>query len=113
MRKFDYRAPRFAVNLPIRLIFDDVEQPGLCKELSSEGMRLEIGQPLQPQASGTVCLKYLDFDLELPIRVAHAGPDFDGVRFIYESEEQRDEVNRLIARLFSSPHGTGPVLVRP
>jgi hypothetical protein len=111
MRKFDYRAPRFAVDLPVRLTFDHSTQPARCTEISTEGMRLEVNQPLQPQAYGTVSVSYQDFDLDLPVRVAHAGPYYDGVKFIYASEEQRDEVNRLVMRL-SSPQKTGPVLIR-
>jgi len=111
MRKFDYRAPRFTVDLPIRLTFNDAIQHARCTEISSEGMRLEVGEPLMPAACGTVCIRYQEFDLELPVRVAHAGQYYDGVKFVYESEDQRDEVNRLVARL-TFPQRIGPILVR-
>src|ERR1700744_1997001 len=112
MRKFDYRAPRFVVDISVRLVFDETSQVGRCKEVSTEGMKLELRQPLAPDACGTVCFSYQDFAFELPVRVAHSGASYDGVKFLYESEEQRDEVTRFVARL-SAPHAhPGPVLVR-
>jgi hypothetical protein len=112
MRKFDYRAPRFAVDLPVRLMFEESIQPGRCLEISTEGMKLELRQPLAPDATGTVRLSYQDAILELPVRVAHSGAFYDGVKFIYESDEQRDEVSRLVTRLTAPNHRSGPVLVR-
>ena len=112
MRKFDYRAPRFAVDLPVRLMFEESIQPGRCLEISTEGMKLELRQPLAPDSVGTVRFSYQDAVLELPVRVAHSGTFYDGVKFIYETDEQRDEVNRLVSRLSTPHHRSGPVLVR-
>ncbi|HEX3892676.1 MAG TPA: PilZ domain-containing protein [Terracidiphilus sp.] len=112
MRKFDYRAPRFSVDLPVCLTFDASMQHGRCIEISTEGMKLELRQPLAPDSCGTVAFNYQDFALELPVRVAHSGSYYDGVKFIYETEEQRDEINRLVARLTAPQHPSRPVLVR-
>lgn len=112
MRKFDYRAPRFAVDLPVRITFGESIQQGHCKEISTEGMKLELREPLSPGASGIVRLTYQDMLLDLRVRVAHSGPTYDGVRFIYESEDQRDELSRLVARLAGPKQKLGPVLVR-
>lgn len=114
MRKFDYRAPRFVVDFPVRLSFEGAIQQGRCREISTEGMKLELLEPLAPDAQGTVLLNHQDIILELTIRVAHSGSYFDGVKFVYDSEEQRDEVNRLVARLATPPshQRSGPVLVR-
>ena len=90
----------------------DATQPGRCVEISTEGMKLVLPQPLVPDTSGTVRFAFQDFDLELPVRVAHSGASFDGVKFIYESEEQRDEINRLVARVSAPQHRARPVLVR-
>jgi len=62
-------------------------------EISTEGMKLELREPLSPNSCGRVRLSYLNFRLELPVRVAHSGASYDGVKFVYESDEQRD-VNR-------------------
>jgi hypothetical protein len=112
MRKFDYRAPRFAVDLPVRITFGESVQQGRCKEISTEGMKLELRDPLSPGASGSVRLSYQDVFLDIQVRVAHSGPTYDGVRFVYESEDQRDELSRLVARLAGAKQRLGPVLVR-
>jgi hypothetical protein len=93
-------------------MFEESIQPGRCLEISTEGMKLELRQPLAPDAVGTVRFSYQDAVLELPVRVAHSGAFYDGVKFIYESDEQRDEVNRLVSRLTAPQHRSGPVLVR-
>jgi PilZ domain-containing protein len=111
MRKFDYRAPRFLVDLPIQLTFENSMQEGRCKEISTEGMKLELREPLCPDCCGTVRLSYKDFMIEVPVRVAHSGSSYDGVKFVYESDEQRDELIRLVALLTGPKQNTGPVLL--
>jgi hypothetical protein len=112
MRKFDYRAPRFSVDLPIRLTFEDSMQDGRCREISTEGMKLELREPLSPNSCGRVRVSYLNFRLELPVRVAHSGASYDGVKFVYESDEQRDDVNRLVAVLAGPRQQAGPLMLR-
>ena len=112
MRKFDYRVPRFAVGLPIRLTFDDSTQMGLCTEISTEGMTLEVFKPLSADSLGRVHVDFNDVELDLAVCVAHSGSSCDGVRFVYQSEEQRNEVSRLIAVITTDHRGTGPALLR-
>jgi hypothetical protein len=50
--------------------------------------------------------------IEVPVRVAHSGSSYDGVKFVYESDEQRDELIRLIALLTGPKQNSGPVLLR-
>jgi hypothetical protein len=112
MRKFDYRAPRFLVDLPIRLTFEDSMQEGRCREISTEGMKLEVRQPLSPDSAGTVRLRYHEFSIDLPVRVAHSGSSYDGVKFVFESDEQREDVSRLVALLAGPKQRFGPLLLR-
>lgn len=111
MRKFNYRVPRFAVDIPIRLTFDETSQVGRCKEISTEGMRLEVRDPLAPDTAGTVHISYQGVALELTVRVAHSSSSHEGVRFVYETDEQRDEVIRLVALLSGRVH-QGPMLLQ-
>jgi hypothetical protein len=112
MRKFDYRAPRFVVDFPVRLAFEESIQQGRCREISTEGMKLEVREPLAADAQGIVRFSLQEAVLELPVRVAHSGSYYVGVKFVYGSEEQRDEVNRLVARLAGPQPRSGPILVR-
>jgi PilZ domain len=111
MRKFNYRVPRFPVDLPVLLTFGESTQVGRCLEISVEGMKLEAGQPLSPDSRGTVHLTYLGIAVELSIRVAHAGSAFDGVTFVYDSEEQRDKVSQLVSLLARPTPRSGPVVM--
>jgi hypothetical protein len=87
-------------------------QDGRCTEISTEGMKLELREPLNPDCCGTVRLSYKDITIEVPVRVAHSGSSYDGVKFVYESDEQRDELIRLVTLLTGPKQNAGPVLLR-
>jgi hypothetical protein len=108
MRKFNYRVPRFNVDIPVRLTFEESSQVGRCMEISTEGMKLELSRPLSPDSSGLVQIHYQGVTLELTVRVAHSSASHDGVRFVYESDEQRDEVIRLVELVCGRLHRPGP-----
>jgi hypothetical protein len=112
MRKFDYRAPRFAVDLPVRLTLEESTQFGRCTEISTEGMKLEVNGPLTVDTPGAVHVAFQSISIDLPVRVAHCGSGCDGVQFVYGSDEERDEVLRFIALLAAAPRRPGPLLLR-
>jgi len=101
MQKFEYRSPRFTVDLPVQVTVEQSTVPGRCRDISKEGMRLELREPLPPDARGTVILSCLDNPLELGVRVTYSGKTHDGVEFIYNSDIERDAVARLVAALAS------------
>jgi hypothetical protein len=111
MRKFNYRVPRFSVDLPVHLTFEDSTQAARCTEISTEGMKLEVRVPLSPESTGTVRLTHRGVTLDIAVRVAHSSSSHDGVRFVYESDEQRDEVSRLVEILVGPQGHSGPVLL--
>jgi hypothetical protein len=111
MRKFDYRAPRFPVDLPVRLTLASSTQLGRCTEISTEGMRVDLSEPLPPDSFGVVSLTYESLTLEIGIRVTHAKSNYDGLKFLYESDEQRLAVAHLVSLVTASRKGPGPVLV--
>jgi len=110
MQKFDYRSPRFAVDLPVEFIVDRLTVRGRCRDISAEGMRLEFWQPLPPNASGIVSLCYRNRVLEFNVRVAHAGPAHGGMEFVYTSQSERSAVAQLLA-LLSASTSPGPALI--
>jgi hypothetical protein len=112
MRKFDYRAPRFAVDLPVRLTLEQSTQFGRCTEISTEGMKLDVPQPLSVDTGGAVEVTFQNVRLEIPVRVARCGEDCDGVQFVYASDEERDDVIRFLAILATAPRRPGPLLLR-
>lgn len=111
MQKFEYRTPRYLVDLPVVLTLQEGSFPGRCREISKDGMRVELLQPVAPESSGTVCVSYNDYSIELRVTVAHSGAKFDGLKFLFESDRDRSTVERLVSLLASSTShpGSAPV----
>lgn len=99
MQKFEYRSPRFAVDLPVQFTVGPSTLPGRCRNISKEGMRLELCHSLPPHARGTVVLGCQDSAIVLSVRVAYAGETHEGVEFIDTSDSERDTVAHLIESL--------------
>jgi len=111
MQKFDYRVPRFSVDLPVQITVDKSTLAGRCIEISKQGMRLELLQPLPPGTCGIASITYQDKTLELNVRVAHARETDGGMEFIYKSEKERSAVAHLVAALATPRNRLGPVLL--
>ena len=112
MQKFTYRAPRYSVDLPVQLSTENsTTLSGRCREISKDGMRVEMGEPLPPGFTGTASLSYQNIALRLRVTAAHTGPDRDGVKFIFESQSERAAVARLVAVLAARTSPAGPRLV--
>ena len=111
MQKFEYRSPRFSVDLSAQLTLQNSTLIGRCKEISKEGMRLELRQPPPTNSVGTVSISHQGRTLQLKVRVAHAGATYGGLVFMYESEKERSSVAHFVASLAAPENPPGPVLV--
>ncbi|MGA2538168.1 MAG: PilZ domain-containing protein [Terracidiphilus sp.] len=117
MQRFDYRAPRFLVDCAAHLAIENSTHMGRCKEISVDGMRLELAERVSANAVGTVTMTCGSLTVELGTRVMHAEPNFAGLKFIYKSERQRKDVERLVTLLAASaklpkpPDPKGPLLL--
>jgi hypothetical protein len=109
MKKFEYREPRFTVDLPAQFIELNAVFPGRCREISKEGMILELGQPLQLDARGIVALSFQEQSIEIQVRVAHAGTTQSGLEFLYRSDGERNEMARLVASMRGPQHSRAPI----
>jgi hypothetical protein len=99
MQKFDYRTPRFAVDFPVQLKIQDALHFARCRDISEDGMRLELREPFPPRSCGEVFFSYKNLSLDLRVRVTHAGDTYDGLKFIHLSEEERTKIFHLMSRL--------------
>jgi hypothetical protein len=97
MKKFEYRSPRFAVDLPVQFGVDQATLSGRCRNISRDGMKLDLHQPLPADAHGTVFVSHQNQLLELSVRVTHTGGVHGGLEFLYKSDRERDAVARLVA----------------
>jgi hypothetical protein len=111
MQKFEYRAPRFPVDLPVQFTVEDLTLTGRCREISQEGMTLEHRQPLTLNSSGVIALNYREQSIEIRARVAHVAQTHSGLEFLCESETERSALAHLISSLTSAQGRPGPVLL--
>jgi len=99
MQKFQYRSPRFAVDIPVEFLFDQSTLPGTCRNISTNGMKLELPMPMPLGACGTLMLSCQQRTLYIGVRVAYSSDTHEGVEFLYQSDSERHAVARLIASL--------------
>jgi hypothetical protein len=111
MKKFEYRAPRFGVDLPARLTVENSAMAGRCREISRDGMIFELGQPVLLNTFGTVAITFHDRTIELKARVAHVDGLRAGLEFIYAGDSERTTVAQLVASLPMTQNRPGPVLL--
>lgn len=97
MRRFEYRVPRFAADVSVKVTFKDFAMAGRCLEISLEGMCGRFDKRLEKNALGTVTIAYRDVCVDVPVQVAHCTPDHEGLRFLFDSEVQRNSVRRLVS----------------
>jgi len=112
MREFAYRAPRYAVDIPVCFKVLESQIPGRCREIGEGGMKVELNQRVPTGTCGTLSIRCREIAVDLPVRVAHSEPGFDGLEFKFESNADRTAVARLIACFSDSNGNNRPVLVR-
>jgi hypothetical protein len=113
MQKFEYRAPRFAVDLQARLTAENSTVAARCREISEGGMTLDFTSLLPPDSLGIVSVNYNGKSVELQARVVHAGARHCGLKFIYESEDERRDMAIFIEFLAASQNPAGYIPARP
>lgn len=111
MQKFQYRSPRYRVDLPVLLMLENSDVPGRCREISSDGMKVEFLQPVARNSCGTLRIGRGESSLEIRARVTRIGVENDGVVFLFESERERRVLQRLVALTATPTAQPGPLLV--
>jgi len=111
MQKFEYRSPRFPVDFLVQFTVEDLTLTGRCREISQEGMTLELRQPLTLNSSGMISLHYREQTIQIRARVAHVATTHCGLEFLSESETERSALAHLIASVTPAQSRRGPVLL--
>jgi PilZ domain len=102
MQKFEYRTPRYSVDLPVLFRLQDASISGRCREISRDGMRIELQHPVAAESCGTVFLSYKDLSLELRVCVTRSAAETQGLKFLFESDKDRGAVEQLVTLLARS-----------
>jgi hypothetical protein len=97
MRNFHYRAPRFPVDLPVRVTQGGLTQLTRCREISVDGMKLDLSEASFPFPGGFIQFGDGISGLKIPFLVRSRAADSIGVMFQNDSSEQSDALCRLIA----------------
>ena len=113
MRRFQYRAPRFPVDLPVYLTQGDSTQLTRCREFSVDGMKLDLMGASFPFSSGFILLGDGISSLKIPFRVGSRAIDSICVMFQSESTEESEELCRFIASLAQRHPSLSLIVLRP
>lgn len=101
MERFGYRSPRYPLDLPLRLAIEGRVQLVRCTNVSVDGLQVVASGGLVPRARGSVSFEYEEMTFDLQVSVTHRGSHRGGLRFIYDSEQERNSIIELISRLVS------------
>jgi hypothetical protein len=99
MRSFQYRAPRFPVDFPVHVTQGDATQLTRCREISVDGMKLDLGGAHFPFSCGFIQLGDGISRLKIAFQVRSRAIDSIRVMFQNQSSEQSEAVCRLIESL--------------
>jgi PilZ domain len=99
MHRFEYRNPRFTVDLPAQFCTVDEPLAGRCTDIGIRGMRLDLVGNVDPGCMGTVVLHYQNQAIELKARVARVGDMHCGLEFVWDSLTAQSCVTHLVAKL--------------
>jgi hypothetical protein len=103
MRKLQYRAPRFAVDFPVRVTHGDSSQMTRGREISVDGMKLDLNGDSFPFTGGFIQLVDGISSLKIPFEVRTRAIDSIGIAFQNLSSEQSGALSDLIASLSRRP----------
>ena len=112
MQRFRYRGARFPVEFFVDFIVKDTTIAGRCREISKEGMKLELREPVARDSSGKVSMKFQGRKLEFSVRVVHSDLTNCGVEFLYASESEQIAVAQLVDLLVVAQNRRGPILLK-
>lgn len=113
MRNFQYRAPRFPVDLPVYLTQGDSTQLTRCREISVDGMKLDLMGASFPFSCGFIQLGDGTSSLKIPFRVHSRAIDSIGVMFQNEPGEPSEALSRFVASLSHRQTCLSLVVLRP
>lgn len=111
MQKFEYRTPRFSVDLPVKFIAENMIFTGRSRNIGKEGMTLDLAEAVQSGIVGTISVSYQGRFVEVHARVAHVEGTHTGLEFLPDSEADRAALAQFVESLATVPPRSGPVLL--
>jgi hypothetical protein len=112
MQRFEYRGARFPVDILVDFIVKNTTIAGRCTEISKEGMKLELRQPVARDSGGKVSMRFQGRKLEFSVRVVHSDLTNCGVEFLNASESDQIALAQLVELLVVPQNRRGPTLLK-
>ena len=112
MHKFEYRGARFPVDVFVEFTVKSSTLAGRCTEISKEGMKLELRQPVATDSCGKISMRCQGRKIEFPVRVVHSALTNCGVEFLHDSEIEQAAVAHLVELLVVPQNRRGPILLK-
>lgn len=111
MRHFVFRAPRFPVDLPVQLTFENSTVTARCREISKDGLVFEARKRPLENSDCMVAMSHNGLAIELEARVARSDSKLDVLQFIYKSDPERQRVAQFVASVAEAVNRPGPHLI--
>jgi PilZ domain len=99
MQRFEYRNPRFSVDLPAQFSVARGALAGRCTDIGIKGMKLDLPDHVIAGCQGIVLLHHQNQTIELMARVARIGPMHCGLEFVGDSQAEQSAIVQLLAKL--------------
>jgi len=112
MQRFEYRGPRYTVDLAVELTLPTATLAARCTEISKEGLKLELEDAVPSGSVGTVFVCYQGRPLKFRVRAVHAAARYCGCEFLYSSDAEQEAVASLVESLAVPNSRRGPVLIK-
>jgi hypothetical protein len=116
MQTFQYRNPRFQVNIPLDVyVVSGSHLRGRCVDISVEGMRAELEQQIPVGTTVRLELSVDGNSVTLAARLAYHEQKRCGLVFQFSSEHERSLMSKLLQAVQKSPgrlQGEGEALER-
>ncbi|HTV16357.1 MAG TPA: PilZ domain-containing protein [Acidobacteriaceae bacterium] len=112
MHKFHYRIPRYRVDFPVRLDIGGAAFHGQCREISQEGMCLEMQAAPATNDRGNASFRYESVSIEVSVSVARTESCSSILKFDFRSDKERTDVAHLVTLVATRSEPSGPALVK-
>jgi PilZ domain len=112
MHRFEYRGPRYSVDLPVELTTPDATLAARCTEISKEGLKLELAEAVPCGSVGIVFVCYQGRPMRFRVRSIHTGGRYCGWEFLYNSDAEQDAVAGLVDAIAVPNTRRRPMLIK-
>lgn len=99
MKRFEYRQPRFSVDLAVQFSIAKNAHAARCTNISAKGLRLDLLKTVAPGCRCVLRLHRAGQTVALNARVVHTDGRHSGLEFLYDLPEEQTNLQQLLSVL--------------